>query len=653
MKRYVSFLLAVCLMTAVIMAAPFDAYAAGDDISPSGATSGVAGSCTWTFDDDGVLTVSGSGAIPDYEYDGAPWYKLKYTSIVIGEGITGVGEYAFHDYYSGAAVLSLPDSLVTISDHAFDSCGISSLVIPDGVQSIGYRSFGFCRNLKSVFIGSGVAEIDTRAFYACNSMVEMRVSEDNPVFDSRDNCNAVIETETDTLHSGFPCSSIPKSVTAIGNAAFGRGLEYSLVMIPEGITSIGIGAFVGSRYFQKVIIPSSCKIISERAFDDCDGIRDLIIRDGVSRIEAGAFVNCDYLRNVTIPDSVTYIGEKAFGYNGDNRISDFTICGSRGSAAEAYAESAGITFVESDGQPAEEDPFEYLTYSIVDDHVVINDCAGFAGDLVIPDEIGGYPVTHIRYGAFRERSDIRTVTLPDTLTDIGYEAFYRCLGLRTIDIPDSVTHVGEDVFYDCSLLSDVHLGSGLTVIPRYTFLRCSSLTEIFIPEGVTEISAGAFGETGITNLTLPKTLVSIGSGAFRGCESLSTAYISDSVTEIDSTAFDNCPELMIICGENSAASRYAAANGIAYIEIPVAQQYAAGDVDMDGEVTILDATRIQRYLVELCSLSGGEYEEAYEDDPSFLLADVDLNGRVSIFDALRICRYLAGLCLLDGTPIAQ
>ncbi len=216
-------------------------------------------------------------------------------TLTIANSVKEIGAYAFW-YCTGFEALNLGNSVTTIDSYAFFECGgfKGSLVLPNSLTTIGESAFRDCRGFTgTVTIPSSVTSINGAVFNNCTGLDRLTVASDNPTYDSRDNCNAVIETATNTLVCGIKTFSIPNSVTAIGAKAFDSCSEFPIgaLTIPSSVTSIGFCAFY-----------------------NCRGITgSLIIPEGVNRIEDHAFYNCVGLTGVfAIPNTLTHIGEKVF-----------------------------------------------------------------------------------------------------------------------------------------------------------------------------------------------------------------------------------------------------------------------------------------------------------------------------------------------------
>ena len=197
-----------------------------------------------------TLTIQGSGAMEYYDSD-TPWYFYKndIKTVIIEEGVTSIGGGAF-SFCSGLTSATIPNSVTSIGEYAFDNCsGLTSVTIPNSVTSIGDRAFDMCSGLASITVAQG-----------------------NTKYDSRDNCNAIIESASNTLIAGCKTTIIPNSVTSIGYYAFSYCWGLTSITIPNSVTSIGIGAFYNCSGLTSVTIPNSVTSIGSDAFYNCSGL---------------------------------------------------------------------------------------------------------------------------------------------------------------------------------------------------------------------------------------------------------------------------------------------------------------------------------------------------------------------------------------------
>ncbi len=257
------------------------------------------------------------------------------TSITIPNSVTSIGESAF-DRCSSLSSVTIPNSVMSIGVWAFSHCrsltsvtignsvksikarafeycsSLTSITIPNSVTNIGDYAFLSCSGLTSITIGNGVTSIGYDAFRSCSSLTSMVVEKGNTTYDSRENCNAIIETATNTLIAGCQNTIIPNSVTNIGDYAFSGRSGLTSITIPNSVTSIGNSAFVGCSSLTSVTIGNSVTSIGDDAFYNCSSLTSIVIPDSVTSIGGDAFMGCSSLASITIPNSVTSIGIWAF-----------------------------------------------------------------------------------------------------------------------------------------------------------------------------------------------------------------------------------------------------------------------------------------------------------------------------------------------------
>ena len=499
------------------------------------------------------------------------------TSITIPESVTWIGDGVFHGCSSLTSVTIL-GSVTSIEDSAFYGCsslnsitilgsvtsigrwafygcsGLTSVTLPEGVTSIEGLAFEGCSNLSSINIPGSVTSIETRAFDGCSSLTFITVADGNTVYDSREGCNAIIETNSNTLIQGCSTTVIPESVTSIGSFAFYGCSGLASIAVPESVTSIGSYAFEGCSGLTSITIPEGVTSIEWHTFYDCSSLTSVTIPEGVTSIGRSAFSGCNSLTSITIPGSVTSIESGVF--YGCSGLTSVTI-------------PKGVTSIE-DGVFSGCNSLSSITIpegvtSI--GNYAFEGCSGLTS-VTIPKG-----VTSIEDGVFSGCNSLTSVTIPEGVTSIGSSAFSGCSGLASIVVPESVTSIGSYAFDGTAWYSNlpdgavyagkilytykgampentsVEVKEGTVSIGGAAFRNCSGLTSIILPEGVTSIGSSAFyGCSGLTSIILPEGVTSIGYYAFEGCSSLTSVTIPESVTSIGEYAFEGCTgELIVNC----------------------------------------------------------------------------------------------------------
>ena len=251
MKRKIT-ILTIAFLSSMLMYA--NAFAA--------ATGRCGDSITWTLDDSGNLTLSGSGEMWNNGYDDSPFKDYEIRKATVKYGITSIGESAFLGC-RGMTELTLPNSVRSIGGNAFFDCsGLTEQTLPSSVTSIGDCAFYGCTGLTELILPNSVSSIGDIAFTYCSGLEKITVESGNSCYDSRDNCNSIIDTEFNTLIVGCKNSVIPNSVTSIGYYAFYGCSGLTELTLPDSVASIGDGAFICCSDLSKITslaeIPPVC-----------------------------------------------------------------------------------------------------------------------------------------------------------------------------------------------------------------------------------------------------------------------------------------------------------------------------------------------------------------------------------------------------------
>ena len=375
---------------------------------------------------------------------------VKLTSITIPSKLMSIGRYAFA--FSRLISITIPDSVTSIGESAFSNCAnLASVTISNSVISIGEGAFSGS-GLTSIVVPDSVANIGEGAFGGCDNLTQIVVEPGNPVYDSRNNCNAIIETATNILIAGCKSSIIPNGVTCIGGNAFGWCEDLASIDIPNSVTTIGDDAFCGTG-LTSIIIPDNVTNIGDGAFSCCTKLASIIIPNSVISIGESAFDTCA-LTSIVIPDSVTSIGEGAFG--GCN-LRQITV---------------------APGNPTYDSRNNCNAIIETATNTLIAGCQ----NTVIPNG-----VTSIGASAFSNCEDLTSIIIPTGVISIGEGAFYGS-GLTSIIIPDGVTSIGELAFEDCESLMSITLPASIEEIGERVlgWHDDNQHTICYVPQGMTE-----------------------------------------------------------------------------------------------------------------------------------------------------------------------
>lgn len=304
-------------------------------------------------------------------------YEIKDGVGIIPEGETMVANSAFC-YCDELTSIIIPNGVTSIGREAFKGCkNLVCVEIPNSVTSIMALAFQGCSSLESINIHKNLSMIGLQAFDGCGALTNIKVEDGNCMYDSRNNCNAIIKSATNTLIRGCCNTTIPENIEEIDSYAFSGCKGLTSIVIPEGVKRIGKYAFFYCGELTSVIIPKSVTEISkDGVFSDCKSLTSIVVEegnsiydsrencnaiikngttlvagcsnsiipDGVQTLGYGAFSGCENLTSIDIPNSVTEIG--AYAFSGCTALAEVNIPNSVEYIEEGAFKNSGLTNIE-------------------------------------------------------------------------------------------------------------------------------------------------------------------------------------------------------------------------------------------------------------------------------------------------------------------
>ena len=432
---------------------------------------------TWTLDADGTLTISGTGAMKDYnaaENLSPAYMNSDVKKVVIEKGVTSIGELAFYKCIS-LTNITIPDSVTCIEYAAFHGCSsLSSITIPNSVTSIGIYAFVVCSSLTSITIPDGVTSIGYGAFSDCSSLKTISLS----------------------------CKSFLKK------SDFGEQADLVSYTNQHLLTKTAAKA-------------ATCSEDGNKEYWTCEHCGKYFLSDDTNPATATAVELSETVipalnhKNATTRGAVEPNGTNP-GYSGDRYCPD---CDTVFEKGYTYWNEDNLTWkLDADGTLTISGTGAMKNYKDGDQSPVFNNSN--VKKVVIENgvtSIGNYAFSY---------TGLKSITIPDSVTSIGNYAF-SYTDLKSITIPDRVTSIGYGAFYHCTSLTSITIPDRVTSIGFSAFSGCKNLTSITIPDSIISIGHTAFYNcSSLTSITIPDSVISIGDAAFKYCSNLKTISLS-------------------------------------------------------------------------------------------------------------------------------
>lgn len=555
------------------------------------------------------------------------------TSITIGKGVTSIGQGAFSDctklnivYISDIAAwcnISFESTPLFYAEHLYlNNSEITSLVIPDGVSTIGNYAFTNCR-ITSVTIANSVTKIGDYAFRNCSELAS--ISFGNSInsfgkyaFQGCTKLSSVIWNVKNCPYA-FTSTRTPFYNDESQSSSNNYDLRNQITSFVFGeVVSLPAYLCCGMNNLTSIILPEGLERIGGFAFKGCSGITTIQTPNSILSIGESAFEKCSNLSSITIGTNCNYIGDFAFrGCNkltsvtwNAKRMRDFTDFSPFGVISGGITEPFDLTkqitsFVFGD-------EVEYIpawlccgmnmtslklpkSVTYIGEYAFAR-CSKLASSITIPNR-----VKSIEKCTFYGCPKLVSVIIGDSVVSIKYSAFDNCLGLTSIEIPNSVTRIEDGAFYNCSSLKSLTIGNSVESIGEGVFSNCTSLTSVIwnakncrsknyygeapfydIRSQISSITFGnevesipaylCGGMQQLMTISLPKSVTNIGDGAFSGCTSLINIEIPNSVTHIGYVVFSGCTGFTTIEIPNSVTSigesAFSRCSGLTSVTIP-------------------------------------------------------------------------------------
>lgn len=481
----------------------------------------VDGICYNIIDDNGTKCAQVTqGIYRQPGYDGHVVIPPNVSYQGVNYKVTSIDDLTFFDY-DDLFSIELPNTITSIGSEAFQHCpNLTSITLPESLTKIDSNAFGEC-GFTSIYIPKNVSSIYRNVFMGCDKLSSITVDPANTAYDSRQNCNAIIQKEDDILLTGCMNTVIPSDVEQIGPYAFWGCAGLTHLDLPSGFSSIAFDAFHGCENLASISFPSSMWWVGDEAFSGCTSLKEIHIPKRLTSLGENPFIGCSGITSITV-DAENYQYDSR---NGCNAIID-------------KETNVLLTGCQN---------------TIIPESVVTVGRYAFANCTTLSSISIPNSVTTIERYAFQGCTSLVSVSIPSSVTKIRSGAFNDCASLESFVIPEGVTNL-ESILFGCENLKSIVIPAGITKISYTVFNGCKNLESIVVAEGNTVFDSrnncNAVIETATNKLVIgcqttviPSDVVEIGNYAFRGCANMESITIPDGVTKMGNGVFENCTSL--------------------------------------------------------------------------------------------------------------